>query len=235
MAPILAHRFDKKPIVISLGGSILVQEHIDVAYIKKFNDFIRRQVKNGRRFIIITGGGRIAREYQEAASAVRKVSNFDKDWIGIHATRLNAQLLRTVMADICTHVVIDKRKKLQRLTKPVAFGSGWRPGASTDHVSVSIAIDYGAEVIINASNIDHVYSADFRKDKTAQPFNNLTWKQYRGLVPKEWKPGLSSPIDPVAARLAERHKIQAIVVKGNDLENFERLVTGKHFSGTIIG
>ena len=120
---------DKRPIVISLGGSVLYPSEIDTEFIKKFDAFIRNQVKKGRRFIIITGGGRLSRNYQDAAAAVTTVSDTDKDWIGIHATRLNAQLLRTVMSDICDHVVIDSRGKLKKLTKSVTFGSGWRPGA----------------------------------------------------------------------------------------------------------
>src|SRR5690242_11522200 len=119
----MSYQFDiKRPIVISLGGSILYPDRIDVEFIKKLNAFIREQVKGGRRFIIVTGGGRLARNFQDAASAVTEVTDEDKDWIGIHSTRLNAQLLRTIMADICNHVVIDQRAKLPRLSKPVTFG-----------------------------------------------------------------------------------------------------------------
>lgn len=232
----MSYEFDsKRPIVISLGGSILYPEQIDVDYIKAFNDFIRRHVKKGRRFIIVTGGGRLARNYQVAANAVSKVSDYDADWIGIHATRLNAQLLRTVMEDICNHVVIDTPGKLSRLTKPVTFGSGWRPGRSTDYVSVMLAIDYGAAIMVNAGKPDRVYSDDFVKNAAAKPFDKLSWKEYRALVPREWKPGMSTPVDPVAARLAERHKIKVVVINGKNLENFEKLLEGDEFHGTVIG
>lgn len=225
----------KQPIVISLGGSVLYPDNIDTEFIKKFDAFIREQVKKGRRFIIVTGGGRLARNYQDSAAAVTTVSDTDKDWIGIHATRLNAQLLRTVMSDICDHVVIDSRGKLKKLTKAVTFGSGWRPGASTDNVCVKLAIDYKAVVMVNAGKSDHVYSDDFVKNKDAKPFDVLSWKQYRALVPGKWSPGLSSPIDPVAAKLAEKHKIKAVVIDGRNLENFSALLDGKPFQGTVIG
>ena len=225
----------KKPIVISLGGSVLYPDNIDTNFIKKFDTFIRAQVKKGRRFIIVSGGGRLSRNYQEAAASATNVTDTDKDWIGIHATRLNAQLLRTVMSDICDHVVIDERGKLSRLRKAVTFGSGWRPGASTDYVCVKLAIDYGAAVMVNAGKPDHVYTDDFVKNKDAKPFDVLTWKQYRALVPGKWTPGLSSPIDPIAARLAERNKIKAIVIRGTDLDNFANLLDGKAFSGTVFG
>ena len=91
----------QETIVLSLGGSLLVpKDGIDTAFIRKFSDLVRRHVKKGRRFIIICGGGTTARAYQQAASKVTKLTRDDLDWIGIHATRLNAHLLRTVLRDL---------------------------------------------------------------------------------------------------------------------------------------
>ncbi|MDX8400245.1 MAG: hypothetical protein R8K20_08345, partial [Gallionellaceae bacterium] len=86
-----------KTYVISLGGSIIVPNgSIDVGYLKKFKKFIESRVKKGDSFVIITGGGGVAREYQRAARSVTDLTRDDLDWLGIHATRINAHLLRTI-------------------------------------------------------------------------------------------------------------------------------------------
>ena len=85
-----------KTIVISLGGSIIVPGKIQVDFLKQFKEFILKFIKKDYRFIIVAGGGKICREYQDAAGKISSLNNEDKDWLGIHTTRLNAHLLRTI-------------------------------------------------------------------------------------------------------------------------------------------
>ena len=56
--------------VISLGGSLIVPDQIDVQFLKGFRNLILSQVKKGNRFIIICGGGRIARNYFTALQKI---------------------------------------------------------------------------------------------------------------------------------------------------------------------
>jgi uridylate kinase len=223
----------KRPIVISLGGSVLYPNTLDTKYIKEFEVFIRSFVKQGYKFIIIAGGGRLSRSFQEAANGLTKVTDYDSDWLGIHATRLNAQLLRTVFADICDHVVIDGPKKIGKMKNPIVFGAGWRPGWSTDYVAVRIAHAHTAPVI-NMGTADFVYSRDPRKYATAKKFETITWRAYRRLIPKTWKPGLGTPIDPVASARAEDAGLSAFIINGRDLKNLANLLLGKPWKGTTI-
>ena len=82
--------------VISLGGSLIVPDEIDWEFVKNFKSLIEKQVEKGLRFVIVTGGGKIARKYIEAGSRIDEIENEDKDWLGIHATRMNAHFIRTV-------------------------------------------------------------------------------------------------------------------------------------------
>jgi len=82
--------------VLSLGGSIVVPGAIDIEYLKEFKQFIDRRIEQGDRFILTVGGGKTARNYQAAAERVSGVDDEERDWLGIHATRLNAHLLRTI-------------------------------------------------------------------------------------------------------------------------------------------
>jgi uridylate kinase len=223
-----------KIIVIALGGSILYPENIDTKYIRQFASYIKKYIKKGRKFVIVVGGGRTSRIYQGAASQIAKVDDEDKDWIGIHATRLNAHLLRTIFKDLADPVVFDTRYKRKKLSYPITIASGWRPGWSTDFVAVALAKDYGAKQVIIAGKPSHVYDKDFVKYKDAKPFEKLSWQEYRTLIPEKWTPGFHSPVDPVAARLAQKEKIEAIVTDGRDLKNLTKIIEGKRFQGTII-
>src|SRR3989344_2772574 len=117
----MRHKFGKT-VVVSLGGSIMYPEHIDHEFLRKFRSFIMRFAKN-RRFVIVAGGGRLSRLYQEAASKVTKVTDEDKDWLGIHATRSNGHLLRTIFREIADPVVIDGLEKIRRPGFPVTIAS----------------------------------------------------------------------------------------------------------------
>lgn len=223
-----------KTIVISLGGSIIYPDQIDVQFLKSFNAFIRKFVKKGYKFVIVTGGGKPARIFQDAAHKVSKINDTDKDWLGIHATRLNAHLLRTIFQDLADPTIFDIRHKIKSLKHPVTIGSGWRPGWSTDFVSAQIAADFKIKEFINAGKPAFVYERDPKKFPNAKKFESLKWSEYRKLIPKKWIPGFSSPVDPIAAKLCQKSQITAIIINGKNLKNFENLLTGKKFLGTII-
>jgi uridylate kinase len=224
----------KKIIVIALGGSIVFPDQIDWVFLRHFRSFILRQTKKGRKFVIVVGGGRLSRMYVEAAAKIASVKNEDKDWLGIHATRSNAHLLRTIFRDVADPVVIDNRYRLKKMKYPVTIASGWRPGWSTDYVTAVLAHDFGADNFIIAGKPDGVYTKDFIRYKNARHIPEVSWKNYRKLIPAKWVPSSHAPVDPVAARFSERHKLVSVVVDGRDLKNLEALLNGKNFRGTII-
>src|SRR5512133_861163 len=194
-----------KLVVLSVGGSLVVPKAgIDVSYLKDFRSFILKQVKNGYRFIIVVGGGRTARQYQEAANLLVSLAEEDVDWLGIHATRLNGHLLRSLFRDIALHRVVKDPTRKIAWNKKVLIAAGWKPGWSTDYVAVKMAKQYGSKFVINLSNIDAVYDRDPNIDPDAKKFDHMTWKQFRAIVGHEWHPGANHPFDPVASRLADQ-------------------------------
>lgn len=229
----MRHKFGKT-VVVALGGSIVYPDAIDSKFIREFKKFIERFTKRNIRFVLVLGGGKIARTYQVAAHEVGQIANEDKDWLGIHATRLNAHLIRTIFRKIAHPVVIDQRHKLKKLIYPVTVGGGWHPGWSTDYVATVLAHDFGVGEVIVAGSPDYVYDKDPRKYKGAVPLPQLSWKAYRKLIPAKWTPGSHAPVDPVAARFGQEKKVQAIIINGKDLKNFEALLKGRDFKGTII-
>lgn len=223
-------------IVISLGGSLIApKEGIDVAFLRRFSALIRKHVRNGKRFVLICGGGVTARQYQQAARKVTKLTRDDLDWLGIHATRLNAHLIRTVLRSLAHPRIITDPNEDMPSRRPVIVGAGWRPGCSTDYDAVLLAERYGAGTVINLSNIPYVYDKDPRTNPDAVAFPKLTWKEYRRRFGTRWDPGLSSPFDPVASREAEKQKLRVIIAEGRDLANLDRMLRGKTFKGTVVG
>ena len=224
-----------KKFIIALGGSVAFPEKVNVSYLKKFYLFIKNEIRKKKKFVIVCGGGYITRKYQKAVAKITKVPNEDKDWIGIHSTRLNAHFLRTVFRKESDPVVFDERFKLKDFNKcPIVIASGWRPGWSTDYVAVQIAADFKVKEVIILGKPDYVYTADFRRYKKAKPIKQISWKDYLKLIPSKWSPGSHSPVDPIAAKLASREKIRVIVADGKKLNNFKKILQGQKFKGTII-
>jgi uridylate kinase len=231
--------FNKKepPIIISIGGSLIVPNgSIDTKFLSKLNTFIRKEVDLGKRFFLVAGGGKTARHYRDAGKAViGSLTIDDLDWLGIHATRLNAHLLRTIFKDIAHPRIIENYdKKLNNYKEPVVIGAGWKPGWSTDYDAVILARDYGARLIVNLSNIDWVYDKDPSRSKNAKPIKKMTWDEMSELVGTEWKPGINAPFDPVAAQLAKNLELTVVVTNGKNFKNTEGLVEGDSFKGTVI-
>lgn len=84
-------------IIVSLGGSLIIPKEIDWKFLKEFREEIIKQINEGKRFVFVTGGGYVAREYQQAADKVTELTRDDMDWLGIHTTRLNAHLVKTIL------------------------------------------------------------------------------------------------------------------------------------------
>ena len=60
--------------IIALGGSIMMPDQIDTDFLIDFKQFLEKFVNRGDRFIIVSGGGRLARNYQEAAHQIAQLS-----------------------------------------------------------------------------------------------------------------------------------------------------------------
>ncbi|MCL4360525.1 UMP kinase [Patescibacteria group bacterium] len=230
--------FGKDTFVLSLGGSLVVPDGgIDTRFLIDFNRFIRTQVSSQkRRFFIVVGGGATTRHYQSAAQTVRgeKIVDEDLDWLGLHATRLNAQLIRTIFRDIADHRVIKHYEIILKIDKPVAIAAGWKPGWSTDYCAVTLCQDYGMRQVVNLTNVDQVYDKDPKKYSDAKPLTEVSWKKYRAITGNTWTPGMNLPFDPIASKLADELGVTVKIMNGQDLDNVGRALDGKSFKGTTI-
>lgn len=220
--------------ILSLGGSLIYPSGIDVPYLKRFRELILKLVASGKRFGIVCGGGAICRTYIQKANEVVQLKPIQNDIVGIATTRVNAQLVREIFGDAAhENVIIDYSKKIST-SNAIVIGAGWLPGCSTDKDTVLLAEKYGAQTVVNLTNVDYVYDKDPRKYTDARPLHTLTWKQFKNLVGGEWKAGMNLPFDPVASQLAMEKKLRVVILNGKNLENLTAFLEGKKFVGTII-
>jgi len=222
--------------VLSVGGSIISPDAVDTKLVVGLRDTLMPFINAGRRFVLVTGGGAPARTYQRAYREIAgDTDSAEQDWIGISATRLNAQLLRGVFRAVCRDPVVTDPTAGIAFDGPVLIGAGWKPGFSTDYDAVLLAERFGADTVINLSNIEKVYTADPRTEPSATPLDAVSWTEFRELVGDDWVPGSNLPFDPVATRHAAQIGLRVIAAGGRDTENLRRILAGEPFHGTTIG
>lgn len=222
--------------IISVGGSIIIPKTgFDIPFLKKFRSLILSEIKKGSRFILVIGGGSTCRLYQDGARQVADLSDIDLDWIGIHSTVFNAHFVKMLFKDVAYSDVLTNPTKKFKTSKSLIIASGWKPGCSTDKDAVLLAKTYGAKEMINLSNIEYVYDKDPNKFKDAQKIERIDWKTFRkDIVGSTWDPGKSAPFDPIASKEAEKLKLMVKILKGTDLEEVKKVLSGKKFQGTTI-
>lgn len=229
----------KEKVVISLGGSLIVPNGgIDIAFLKRFNEFIRKQLAThkSRQFFIVVGGGTTTRHYQAAARGVigHELVHEDLDWLGIHATRLNAHLVRTIFRDLAHPYILKHYEIIRKVTEPIVVASGWKPGWSTDFCAVMVCEDYNVKNIVNLSNIEMAYNKNPNDFPDAKPIKKITWENFRKITGDKWTPGMNVPFDPIASKKAQELGLKVVILKGNNFKNIENYFAGRDFVGTTI-
>lgn len=222
-------------IIISLGGSLIVPEEIDIEFLKNFKALILSHVDLGKKFVITIGGGKTCRKYQSAGKEISDASKDDQDWIGIASLRLNAELMRVIFGTYAHEVVINNLSEKFDFNKPIVIGGAYEIGHSSDVDAVLAAINIGAKKIINLSNTDYVYDSDPKLNPNAKKIEEISWADYRNIIPKEWThAGLNSPFDPIASRSSEENGISVMIMNGKPIDNLAKCLNGEKFAGTLI-
>ncbi|MBQ9495127.1 MAG: UMP kinase [Treponema sp.] len=169
------------------------------------------------------------------ANSIVQESSDAADWIGIMATRLNAQLLKACCGNLCSDDVVYNPTGDVQFTGKILVASGWKPGFSTDNDAVLLAEKFNADTVVNLSNIEKVHTDDPRTNPDARPLDAISWKDFRDMVGNEWTPGKNTPFDPVASKKAEQLGLTVICASGKNIENIRAILDGTHFIGTKIG
>ena len=204
----------------------------DFYFLKKFKTLVENYKKK-YKFVIICGGGKLARNFQEIASKSSKLNNEELDWLGIYATKINAHIVKSIFDNCAEEFVVSNPTKKLNFKKNVLIAAGWLPGWSTDYDAVLLAKNLGIKEIINMSNVDYVYDKDPKKYKDAKKIEKISWDDFNKLISGRWKAGMNAPFDTVAAKEAQKAGMRVAII-GKDLKNLDNLLQSKKFRGTII-
>lgn len=229
--------------ILSVGGSIIVPEKPDTEFLSKFVNMCITWLKadKNNRLILVAGGGAPARVYQNAYKDVCEKTGLSNDansadWIGIMATRINAQLLKACFGDYCKNdVVYNPTLDDLKFDGQVLVASGWKPGFSTDTDAVYLGEKFDAKTIVNLSNIEKVYTDDPRKNPDAKPLDTISWEDFRKMVGDEWTPGKNCPFDPIASKKAQSLGMKVICAGGKNIDNICAILNDNDYIGTTIG
>ena len=219
--------------IISLGGSLIMPKEVDTKFLNDFKKVILGYIKKGNKVAIYCGGGYLARKYQEVSRSMGNKNQENLDRLGIHATRLNAQLVKNMFGKDTEGIIVANPTKAITFDRPILICSGWKPGWSTDYDATLLAKNLRIKTIINMSNVDYVYDKDPKKNKKAKPLKKIRWSQYRKLISNVWEPGLNTPFDPIASVEGEKQKLKVYMI-GKDIKNLQNVLEGKKFEGSVI-
>lgn len=216
-----------KKAVISLGGSVINPGRFRKRYVEKLALLLAEHAHQ-TQFYIICGGGALARKRMQGLK-----TNKDKDLAGISATWENGENVIKICSKVLpTYPYVLRALKTVPTRYKVVVGGGWVPGRTTDTNATELAVEVGADVVINVSNIDYLYTKDPRL-KGAKALKEVTWKQFENIIGNKRVPGGNYPFDPIAAQIAKKNNIAVVILNGNKFWRVAAALKGKNL-GTVI-
>lgn len=221
-------------VVLSLGGSLIVPDKIDYDFLKRFKKVILKN-KN-KKFIIVVGGGSTARKYINAL-AKGGVSVRIKSIMGVGITRLNAKFLAYFFGDVANKTLPSSLKDVKNLANKnrvvIAGALRFEENNTSDGTAAQIA-NYFKVDFINMTNVRGLYNKDPRKYKDAKLIKKISRDEFYKIATRmRYEPGQHFVLDQHAASIIKRHKIKTFIT-GPNLKNFENLIMGRRFIGTVI-
>jgi uridylate kinase len=223
--------------VLKLGGSLLYDDagQIVIDIVREYASLIKQLVKDKHEFVVVVGGGKPARTFISAARALG-ASEAQCDWIGIKSARHNAELFGAALGDLAYPKVAETLDELETAMTSgrVVLMGGLIPGQSTNAVAAVAAETVGADMLLNATNVDGVYDND-PKQPGAKKLDEVNIKDLREILSGGGtRAGEYKLFDPVAIRVVERSKIKTIIFNGRDPKNLLRLFKGEKIGSVVL-
>lgn len=225
----------KKVIVLSLGGSLIIPDEVDAKFLKDFRKIIMKHTKK-YKFIIVCGGGSIARRYINALRETGMNEIF-QSFAGISATRMNARFMSFFFGQNQERGIPHTMSELSHYVKKfdVVFCGAleYKPHQTSDSTSSQIARHFKTD-FINLTNVPGLYDKNPKKHKDAKFISEISWKGLHALANQsKFKPGQHFVIDQTASRIIMQNRITTYIL-GKNLNNLDNLLNGRKFTGTVV-
>jgi uridylate kinase len=228
-------------VLIKLSGEALAGERgfgFDFDTIYRLCDEVKSVVDMGAEVGLVIGGGNIVRGSQLAGMGMDRVG---ADYMGMLGTVINALAVQDVLERKGVDTRVMTAIRMEELAEPyirrrairhfekgrlVIFAAGTgNPYFSTDTAAVLRAIQIKAQVIIKATSVDGVYSADPKKDPHAKFYKEIS---YRDVMLEEL-----GVMDQTAITLCKENKLPLIVLNIHRHAAIGRAVRGDE-EGTLV-
>jgi len=222
-------------VVVSIGGSVLVPEP-GGDRVAEHAAVIEQLIAEGCRIGAVVGGGGVAREYISAARELG-ANEIELDQLGIDVTRLNARLLIAALSEeSVTAPALDYEEASEALRRDdICIMGGVAPAQTTDAVGAALAEYIDAELLVYATSVPGVYSADPNEDDDATKYDHLSAAELVDVIAGlEMNAGASAPVDLLAAKIIERSGMRTIVLDGTDPDRIARAVRHGDHEGTDV-
>lgn len=224
-----------KTMVISLGGSLIVPEKVDFNFLNNFRTTLRKHYKNWR-FVIVCGGGSIARKY---INLLKKDNASEKDlsMAGIRVTRMNALVMMKLFGkeanDFIPMNMHEVKSNLHKNNVVICGALRYSPKSTSDGTAAKLANYLGAE-FINMTNVKGLYTANPLTHKNAKFIPHESWKAFdKRANSMKYHSGQHFVLDQKAATMIKQDKIKTYII-GEDLANLDKILKGNKFIGTLI-
>lgn len=226
----------KEVITLSLGGSLIFNK--DEINIKFLSDFKRIILKNSKnyKFIIVCGGGKIARMYIDGLKLIGANERL-QSFAGISVTRTNARFLSYFFGNENQEGIPSKIEEVEKMlkNKSIIFCGAleYHPNQTSDSTASEIAKHFKTE-FINITNVEGMFSKNPMTNKDAKFIPAISWKEFNKAALKiEFKPGMHFVLDQKASKIIMDNKIKTYII-GDKIKNLDNLLNKRKFKGTII-
>jgi uridylate kinase len=230
-----------KRVLLKLSGEALAAGRgfgVDALFVSAVAHEIAEAARSGCQIGIVVGGGNFFRGVAEQAIHMDRVA---ADHMGMLSTVINAIALQDaiektgihvrVMSAIQMHQVAEpyiRRRAIRHLEKGrvVIFAAGTgNPYFSTDTAASLRAMEIGAEVLLKATSVDGIYTADPKKDATATKYETIT---YMDII----KQGLQV-MDTTAVSLCKDNNLPMIIFSMREKGNILRVIEGQKLGSLV--
>jgi uridylate kinase len=225
----------KEVIVISLGGSLIIPEDVDTPFLQSFKKVLLKNIKK-YNFIVICGGGSLARKYINSLKISGKGTDF-QSFAGIAATRTNARFLSYFFGYNQEKGIPHTMKEVEKYIKnnSIVFCGAleYKPHQTSDSTSAEIANHFNS-IFINLTDVSGLFDKNPKEHKNARFISKISWENFDKMASSiKFTPGQHFVLDQSASKIIKKYKIPTYIL-GKDMKQLDNLLKGKKFKGTII-
>ena len=239
---------DLKPkyrrVVVKLSGEVFGQPSkggISLEETLKVAGVVQRIVERGVQLAIVVGGGNILRGAQFSAGNERVIKEGTAHYMGMLATVMNGLALQDALESLNCNTRLMTASRMETVAEPfirrrairhlekdrvviLAGGTG-NPFVTTDTAAALRARELGAEILLKATRVDGVYTADPETNPKAMRYDRLTFDQVM-------RDNLRV-MDMAAIDMCRTAKLPILVFNFKREGNIERAIAG-HPIGTLV-